>query len=470
MTALALSTPDFRALGAELIELAAGYLESLEARPAFPGISGEASRQAFEHGLPENGLGPAVLADLRAVLEFSRPPSPRFFGYVLGSGEPVAALADLLTSVLNQNVTAWRSAPAAVALERELLTDLAAALGCRGYAGSFCGGGSMANLMALAMARERHLPANLSGVRSAGTVYASSEVHMSIPKAMALLGLGRERLRLIRTDERWRMSLPDLREAIATDRAAGLTPLAVVATAGTVNTGSIDPLAAIATLCAEQRLWMHVDGAYGALAALAVPERFAGLEMADSLSLDPHKWLYQPLDCGVLLFRDPAAARTAFSYTGDYARSLNTDPLEGFAFFEESLELSRRFRALKLWLSLRYHGLGAFRAAIRTDLRHADALALAIAASGRLELSAPVSLSAVCFRYRAEADGAGSDDLNAAILKRVIERGRVYLSNATLNDRFVLRACFVNHRTSDADVAQITTEVLAAADELLAAR
>jgi glutamate/tyrosine decarboxylase-like PLP-dependent enzyme len=470
MNALQLSASDFRTLAARLTGLAADYLATLGDRRTFPEVSAQSAANAFSEALPEKGLGPAALDALTTVLEFSRPPSPRFFGYVLGSGEPVAALADLMVSVLNQNVTAWRSAPAAVTLERHVVAALATALNCHGYRGSFCGGGSMANLMALAMAREARLPANVCGAR-AGVVYASSEVHMSIPKAMALLGLGRENLRLIPTDERFRMSVAQLREAISADRAAGRVPLAVVATAGTVNTGSIDPLAEIAALCREHGLWLHVDGAYGALAALAVPERFAGLNAADSLSLDPHKWLYQPLDCGVLLFKDAEAARVAFSYSGDYARPLVEDGLEGFAFFDESLELSRRFRALKLWLSLRYHGVDAFRHAIREDLRHAQLLAQQVAASSRLELAAPVALSAVCFRYGShEGHPANGDRLNAAILRRVIERGRVYLSNATLTGRFVLRACFVNHRTTDPDVAQIVPEVLAAADEVLAAR
>jgi glutamate/tyrosine decarboxylase-like PLP-dependent enzyme len=469
MKPLQLSSAEFAALGARVTALAADYLAGLGELRTFPQHARPGSPELLREGLPEEGLGPAALDALRAVLDDSRPPSPRFFGYVLGSGEPVAALADLLASVLNQNVTAWRSAPAAVTLERQLIGALAASLGCDGYRGSFCGGGSMANLMALAMAREARLPANAAGARPA-VVYASSEVHMSIPKAMALLGLGRENLRLIPTDERYRMSLAHLREAIHADRAAGRQPLAVVATSGTVNTGSIDPLADIASLCHEHGVWMHIDGAYGALAALAMPEQFAGLNAADSLSLDAHKWLYQPLDCGVLLYRDAEAARRAFSYTGDYAKSLSTDPLEAFAFFEESLELSRRFRALKLWLSLRYHGMGAFRAAIRADLRHAQLLAQQVAASARLELCAPVALSAVCFRYRSEPAAPDSDEVNEAILKRVIERGRVYLSNATLGGRFVLRACFVNHRTTELDVAEIVPEVLAAAQEVLAGR
>ena len=466
MNALHLPNAEFRSLAARVTDLAADLLAGLDELRAFPAVRGEQVARAFEAPLPEEGLRAGALDALGEVLALSRAPTPRFYGYVLGSGEPVAALADLLASVLNQNVTAWRSAPAAVTIERQIVRGLAGALGCEGFSGSLCGGGSMANLMGLAMAREARLPANESGAQP-GVVYASSEVHMSILKAMAVLGLGRENLRLIGADEAYRLDPQALRTAIAADRSAGRTPLAVVATGGSVNTGAIDPLPEIAAVCREQQLWLHVDGAYGALAALAIPERFTGLSAADSLSLDPHKWLYQPLDCGMLLFRNAHAARTAFSCSGDYAKSLAEDPLESFAFFDESLELSRRFRALKLWLSLRYHGLAAFRSAIRSDLRHAQNLAELIRGTPTLELLAPVELSAVCFRYRSGEPGAAADRLNAAILKRVIERGRVYLSNATLRGRFALRACFVNHRTTDRDVGQIVPEVLDAARELL---
>ena len=463
MNALHLPNAEFRSLAARVTDLAADLLAGLDELRAFPAVRGEQVARAFEAPLPEEGLRAGALDALGEVLALSRAPTPRFYGYVLGSGEPVAALADLLASILNQNVTAWRSAPAAVTIERQLVRGLAGALGCEGFSGSLCGGGSMANLMGLAMAREARLPANESGAQP-GVVYASSEVHMSILKAMAVLGLGRENLRLIGADEAYRLDPQALRTAIAADRSAGRTPLAVVATGGSVNTGAIDPLPQIAAVCREQQLWLHVDGAYG---ALAIPERFTGLSAADSLSLDPHKWLYQPLDCGMLLFRSAHAARTAFSCSGDYAKSLAEDPLESFAFFDESLELSRRFRALKLWLSLRYHGLAAFRSAIRSDLRHAQNLAELIRGTARLELLAPVELSAVCFRYRSGAPGAAADRLNAAILRRVIERGRVYLSNATLRGRFALRACFVNHRTTDRDVGQIVPEVLDAARECL---
>jgi aromatic-L-amino-acid/L-tryptophan decarboxylase len=193
------------------------------------------------------------------------------------------------------------------------------------------------------------------GVRG-GVVYCSAEAHMSIAKAAALLGLGQQAVRFIQADRDFRMRTDALRTAIAEDVKRGLKPIAVVASAGTTATGSIDPIAAIADVCAEYELWLHVDGAYGALACLAIPEAFHGLDRADSLSLDAHKWLYQPPGCGCLLYRDPEDARRAFSHSGEYARSLSSDPVEGFAFFEESVELSRPFRALKLWLSLRYHG------------------------------------------------------------------------------------------------------------------
>jgi glutamate/tyrosine decarboxylase-like PLP-dependent enzyme len=292
---------------------------------------------------------------------------------------------------------------------------------------------------------------------------------MSIPKAIALLGIGRENLRLIPCDDNFRIRVDFLRASMERDVRAGLTPIAIVGSAGTVSTGSIDPLVELAEIARESGAWFHVDGAYGALAAIAEPAKFAGLDRADSLSLDPHKWLYQPLDCGCLLYRDAEAARRAFSHTGDYAKSLVNDPVEGFAFFEESMELSRRFRALKLWLSLRYHGLANFREAIRNDLAHAQLLAGLITKQPELALLAPVPLSAVCFRYRARGDAdSDCDALQNLLVQRVVRRGKVFLSNATIHGRFALRACIVNHRTTPDDIAQVVSEVLAVGRECLA--
>jgi aromatic-L-amino-acid/L-tryptophan decarboxylase len=470
MKSLEISPDEFRRLADKVTQLAADYLHELDSRPVSPSTTGEETEHLFRTPFSEKGVGAEALAGLQDVIEHSRAQNGRFFGYVQGSGEPVGAVADLLASVLNQNVTAWRSGPAAVTLERTVVSWLAQVIGCTGFRGSLTGGGSSANLMALAMAREAWMPANEAGVRGVpqGVVYASAEVHMSISKSIALLGIGRKNLRLIATDNNFRLVPAVLEQAIQRDKAEGKIPMAVVASAGTVNTGAIDPLPEIAAIARRHCLWMHIDGAYGALAAIAAPVKFTGMELADSLSLDPHKWLYQPLDCGCLLYRDANAAQAAFAYTGDYAKTLTDDPVEGFAFFEESVELSRRFRALRLWLSLRYHGLQAFRAAIKKDLDLAQRLAAAIALQPDLELLAPVELSAVCFRHIGSKSSSEHElnRHNAAILKRVVQRGRVYLSNATLRGKFCLRACIVNHRTTEADVDSVIPEVLAAAKDL----
>jgi glutamate/tyrosine decarboxylase-like PLP-dependent enzyme len=457
MRALEMSDRELAALVAEATTLATDYWASLEERPSYPSTAGTETTRLFDRPWRDAGQGPDVLNDFNAIAAHVRPCTGRFFGYVAGSGEPVGAIGDFLASVLNQNATSWRSAPAAVAIERTVIGWLAEAIGCGGFAGSLCGGGSMANLLGLAIARESRLPGNEDGARP-GVIYASEHVHMSIAKAVALLGLGRSNLRLIAADDDFRMRTDALRAAIADDRKAGRTPIAIVASVGTVATGAIDPLPEIAAISDAEGLWFHVDGAFGVPAAMAVPDKFDGLRLADSISLDAHKWLYQPIDCGCLLYRDRDAARKTFSHTGDYVRIFNQDPVEAFAFFEETTELTRRFRALKLWLSLQYHGRAAFREAIARDLSHAQILAEAIRAQPELELLAPVPLSAVCFRHR-EKD-------NEALLRRVIGRGRVYLSNATIKGQFALRACFVNHRTSAADVQEIVSEVLAAAAEM----
>lgn len=460
MNALEISHQDLFRLTDEAAALAKNYWASLDDRRACFISSGAETQVLFSRAWPEAGLGRAVLNDFATIAEHSRPSGGKFFAYVMGSGEPVGAIGELLAAVLNQNTTSWRSAPAATMIEKTVIGWLADAVGCAGYSGSLCGGGSAANLMGLAMAREAKLPANETGARP-GIVYASEQAHMAVPKAVALLGIGRNNLRLIPVDGSWQMRTDALQAAIAADRRAGLAPMAIVATAGTVNTGAVDPLPEIATIAEREKLWLHVDGAYGALAALAEPEKFRGLDRADSLALDAHKWLYQSIECGCLLYRDGQMARQTFSDTGDYARNLHADAIEGFAFFEESPELSRRFRALKLWLSLQYHGRRAYREAIAQDLRHARLLAGEIEKQPELELLAPVPLSAVCFRHRSKD--------NAAILRRVLARGRVYISNATINGQFALRACFVNHRAKEEDVRAIVSECLAAAAEINAA-
>src|SRR5215469_14563372 len=422
MNPLQISTAQLRRLAERITQLSAEYLEDLDSKPISPPTTGEESFRLFHAPLPEQGLGEHALDDIAAVINASRVQNGRFFGYVLGSGEPVGAVADLVASVLNQNVTAWGSGPAAVMIEKTVVGWLAQAIGCGDFRGYLTGGGSSANLMGLTMAREAIARANEHGITGRAVVYASEEIHMSIPKSVALLGVGRDNFRVIPTDSGLRMDLKALEAEISHDKAEGKTPLAIVASAGTVKTGA----------------------------------------------LDPHKWLYQPLDCGCLLYRSADAAQQAFSHSGDYARALTADPVEGFAFFEESLELSRRFRALKLWISLRYHGLAAFRESIKKDLSQAHRLAEAIKGEPELELIATGELSAVCFRFRARGAKAEEElnQFNLQLLGRIVKRGRVYLSNAAIAGTFCLRACIVNHRTTDVDVDAVVAEVLAAAQEM----
>jgi aromatic-L-amino-acid decarboxylase len=472
MRPLEISDEQFRRLAAEVAALSAEYLGSLDQRAIFPQTSGAKTEELFALQLPEHGMGEQALGALREVMAHSRSQNGRFFGYVQGPGEAVSALGDLFASVLNQNMTASRSSPAGVTIERTVVGWLAEAVGCHGFTGTLTGGGSAANLMGLTMAREQKTPGNERGLWGVnpGVVYASEQIHMAVPKAVAMLGIGRENLRYVPCDESYRMIPSELERAIGEDEKRGRTGIAIVASAGTVNTGAVDPLREIAGIARAHGIWLHVDGAYGALAAIAAPENFDGLAMVDSLSLDPHKWMYQPLDCGCLLYRDVEQARKTFLYTGSYAKQLSSDPVEGFAFFEESIELSRRFRALKLWLSLRYHGLEGFRAAILGDLGHAQQLARAVDAETVLERLAPVELSAVCFRHRV-SPGSSEEErnrFNLALLKRLIARGRVYLSNAELKGKFCLRACIVNHRTTDADIEAVVREVLAVGEEIVA--
>jgi glutamate/tyrosine decarboxylase-like PLP-dependent enzyme len=470
MNSLEMSPEQFRKVSQQILDIAVDYLKGMSARSIPPPGSGVETERSLRAPFPAKGLPEEALASLKEAAANSRAQNGRFFGYVLGSGEPAAAAADLLCSVLNQNVTAWRSSPAAVTIEKEVVGWIAHAINCHDFVGTLTGGGSSANLMGLAMAREKKFPTNECGGRgvAAHAIYASTEAHMSIAKAVALLGIGRDNLRLIPVDGAFRMQPEALAKRMQQDLDLGITPLAVVATAGTVNTGAIDPLPQVAEVAAKFGAWLHVDGAYGALAAIAAPDQFSGLALADSISLDPHKWLYQPLDCGCLLYRDAQAARKAFAHSGEYVRSLSEDPIESYAYFEESIELSRRFRALKLWFSLRYHGFDAFRDSIRKDLQQAKLLGSLIDQTPEFELMAPITLSAVCFRYvgRRNLSGIELNRLNKEILRRINERGRVYLSNAMLHSNFCLRACIVNHRTTNADIEVVLPAALAAAKEV----
>src|SRR5437764_7028127 len=466
------SSGQIRSWANAAVELMAEYLGTIRDRRVYPSTSSRQIRERLDSSLPEK---PVYFDELirtfrDTLIALSRHNGhPRMFGYVQAPGTPIAAIADLLVSTLNANLTAWRSAPAAVEIKRVTMDWIKQIIGFnRTGAGLFVSGGSMANLAALAAARRAKAPAQIQNkgaqfCAQALRVYASEETHHSVVKAAALLGIGRDNVRLIGVDERYKINLDELVAAIEEDRAAGHLPICVVANAGTVATGAFDSLPQIGEVARRFNLWLHVDGAYGGFAALAASARplFASIEQADSLALDPHTWLYLPVDCGCILYRDPDAARTTFAHEAEYTRVIGQEADEAFAFWDYGPELSRRFRALKVWMLLKGVGLKALSEAIEKDLACARHFEKLVQNSEDFEMLAPVELSIFCFRHlparlkRVLATASPSerkkideqlDAHNERSLLALQRDGSSYLSNARLRGRFSLRVCVMNCR------------------------
>ena len=469
------------------------YFAAGESSPVFPDTSAEKVAGLFRAPLPAEGVGLEALArSCGEVVRASRQNGhPRMFGYVASPATPVGAFASLLASALNSNVTSWRSAPGPTEVERTVVGWLAELIGFKGEGfnegcgGLLTSGGSMANLNALFVAHRTRgagardvSRAGLWGAGAPATLYASDQIHLSIPKAADILGLGREQVRVVPSDEGFRIDPRLLRERVDSDERAGLRPFCVVASAGTVSTGAVDPLRELARFARERGLWLHVDGAYGALAACAQSKRalFDGLAEADSVSLDPHKWLYTPLGAGCVLFRDLAQAGAAYAGTEEgYIKVFEQATDEAFAFWDYGTELSRPFRAFKVWAALSYYGARRVAAAIEDDCALAAYMAGRVAASEDFELLSPATLSICCFRYvpeeaRRELGAAaveeelgrinrGLDCLNERVMLRVQRGGRAYVSNAMLRGRFALRASVTNFRTTRRDI-DLTLEVV----------
>src|SRR6516225_549643 len=433
------------------------YLGGLRDRPVYRQTSSREIRSVLDWKLPIKGtdLDSLLKVFRETIVPFSRQNAhPRMFGYVQSPGTAIGAFADLLASTLNANLTIWRSAPAPVELERVTIDWIRQILGFGPEAGGlFVSGGSMANFAAVAAARQTKQD-SLGCLR----LYASNATHFSIIKAAALLGIGRENVQHIAVDECFRMRVDDLVAKITADLDAGYVPFCVVGNAGTVDTGAVDPLREIRDVANRFQLWMHVDGSYGALAILADSARklFAGLDQADSIALDPHKWLYLPVDVGCVIYRDPEAARVAFAHEAEYTRMFGEKADEAFVCWDYGPELSRRFRALKVWMLLRGVGLDALGEAIENNIACARCLESLVRASDDFEMVAPVELSIFCFRYvPAQLRNRSTqqvDAFNERLLVALQQDGSSYLSNTTLNGRFALRGCVLNYRTTLRDM------------------
>ena len=417
-----LTPAEREALGRAALDWVLGYCEAIAEPPVYPKVAARQLDELVAESLPEEPQ-PAdqVLAQFAALAALGRKNGhPRMFGYVQSPASFAGVVGDFLTSALNQNVTSWRSAPSATVVEHQVIDWLKALVGFEAAAGGILlSGGSLANFAGLTVALRASTTADINthgigALPGRPRIYASAMTHMSTPKAAAMMGIGRDAIVQIPVDEEFRMRPGELAAAIQADRAAGLHPVCVVANAGDVNTGAIDPLDAVADVCAGAGLWLHVDGSYGGFAAGApsVGGALAALGRADSVSLDPHKWLFAPLDVGCLLVRDPKHLRRAFAHGAAYVDVIADRDMSEYAFWEDGPELSRRFRALKIWFLLKVHGARAIRDAIEQNIVVARGLARAIDASPDFERLAPVPLSIVCFRY-VPPRLKGRDDANA---------------------------------------------------------
>jgi glutamate/tyrosine decarboxylase-like PLP-dependent enzyme len=470
---------DVRRIGHLAADAVAEHREKLTSRPVF----GKVGRDAplFDEPLPLEGRPfEEVLAFVREhVMPFPFGNShPRFFGFINATADPVGITADYLAAAMNPNC--WGGDHAAVHVENEVMRWIAEIVGYPPAAeGILVSGGSMANFTALAAARRAMTPGNVREDGLAGDrrprliVYASDQVHHCVDKAIDLLGIGTRNLRKIRSDERFRIRTDLLEAAIAEDRRASLAPAIVVGNAGTVNTGAIDPLDELAEICRRESIWFHADGAYGAMARLspALAPHFAGMDRADSIAADPHKWLYVPYEAGATLVREPGRLSATFRKFPEY---LTTDPDSPFPgpvwFAERGVELSRGFKALKVWMGLKTHGARAYARSIENDVALARFLGDEVDRRPEFERMAEQVLSIVNFRYKPIGGSLPDEEidrLNRRIVNRLVGEGSFLLAPTILKGRTAMRACIVNFRTSEEDLTFLLDEATRVGREIV---
>jgi aromatic-L-amino-acid decarboxylase len=459
---LSLTPEEMRGLGYRVIDLLVEHFEGLAEKGVFS-VPEQSEPGAFpRRPIPERGLPPeevleAVRADVfGAMAHLSH---PRFFAFIPSPSNFVGVLADALASGMNAFLGSWAVAQGPARIELEVLEWLRRVCGLPETAGGlFVSGGSVANLTALAAARHLRLRDRVGGA----VVYCSDQTHSSIDRALRLLGFADDQLRRLPSDGQFRLDVSALGRAVSEDRRAGLKPFCVVANAGTTNTGAVDPLTALVAFCREQGLWLHADGAYGAPAVLSESGRRAleGLGGADSLSLDPHKWLFQPIEIGAVLLRDREDLRRTFRVLPEYLRDV--EGVEGETNFRDyGIQLTRGFRALKLWMSLQVFGEAGFRAAVGRGIELAEFAEGCVRVRDGWEVMAPAQLGVVAFRFAPpSADPGAHDRMNRTLLEELNRGGPAMLSSTELRGRTALRMCTINPRTSEDDIRS-TVERLA---------
>lgn len=439
------------------------YSEKLDRR-VFAGKEAAEVASMFDEGIPEEGLDPAELLEKvrRDIVGASTMNiGPNFYGYITGGGNQIAILADMISTALNQNNLKWHSSPVSTELEIRVMKWICQFIGYPETSmGGILDGGSTANFNALAVARKNKAPEELSdeGMYNLKpmTIYVSKQGHSSLDKAVDMLGIGKKYLRKVKTDNQLRIDLAALEGKIKEDRNKGLHPICVVGIAGTTNTGSVDDLKGIAAIAKKYDLWYHVDAAYGGAAARvsSVEQQFEGMELADSVVIDPHKWMYIPFEAGCFLVKDPEKLRRTFSTIPDYLRS---DQDYGRTdLMEYQLPLTKGFKSLKIWMTLKAYGANRLTDAIQEDINHAKYLAGLIEESEDFELLAPVPLSIVVFRYAPKnASEAEIASKNKKLLSAIEQDGRIFLTGTKVRGKTALRVCFINPRTQMKHVKNI---------------
>lgn len=461
--------PAMRQLGHKMVDDIMTYLQTVRSRPVWQPIPDQV-RDELNRPLPKKPQGAE-----QAYRDFSdtvlpHPMGnihPRFWGWVIGTGTPSGALAEMLAAAMNPNLGGAEHVPNLVETQviewcKQMLDYEPAS------SGLLVSGGSMANLVGLTVARNTNAEFDIrkQGIQTAPramTLYGSSEMHSSIQKAVELLGLGSDALRNIPVDDDYRIDIPALEKAVAQDRAAGLYPFCIIGNAGTVNTGAFDDLSRLAAIARREQMWYHVDGAFGALAAVSPDLRHlvAGMKKADSIAFDLHKWMYMPIEVGCVLVRREEDHRRAFSLTPEYlAHGGDRGLLAGSRWFSEyGVQLSRGFRALKVWMSLKEHGIEKYGRLIRQNVRQARYLAGLIDQAPDLQRLAPAPLNIVCFRFQAsDLDEEALNRLNKEILIQLHEKGIAAPSYTTLNGRYAIRAAITNHRSRREDFELLVSE------------